>query len=63
LANYLGGAYLRIDSIEQAVRDSGVVNKALDDLGYRISYSVAQDNLRLGRTVIADSVNPIQITP
>ncbi len=53
---------MRIDSIKQAVRDSGVVNKALDDLGYRISYSVAQDNLRLGRTVIADSVNPIQIT-
>jgi predicted kinase len=62
LAYYLGGVYLRIDSIEQAVGDSGVVNKALDDLGYRISYSVAQDNLRLGRTVIADSVNPIQLT-
>ena len=30
--------------------------------GYRIGYDVAADNLRLGRTVIADSVNPIRLT-
>jgi predicted kinase len=32
------------------------------DEGYRIGYAIAEDNLRLGRTVIADSVNPIGIT-
>jgi predicted kinase len=53
---------LRIDSIEQAIRDSGVVSKPLDDMGYRVGYSVADDNLRLGRNVIADSVNPLQLT-
>jgi predicted kinase len=53
---------LRVDSIEQAIRDSGVVSKPLDDAGYRVGYSVAEDNLRLGRTVIADSVNPLQLT-
>jgi len=53
---------LRIDSIEQAIRDSGMSSKSLDDVGYRVSYSVAEDNLRLGRTVIADSVTPLQLT-
>jgi predicted kinase len=62
LACHLGGVYLRIDSIEQAIRDSGVASKSLDDEGYRVSYAVAEDNLRLGRTVIADSVNPLQLT-
>src|SRR5713226_1797127 len=62
LACHLGGVYLRIDSIEQAIRDSGMSSKSLDDVGYRVSYSVAEDNLRLGRTVIADSVNPLQLT-
>jgi predicted kinase len=52
----------RIDSIEQAIRDSGEVSKPLNDVGYRVGYSVAEDNLRLGRSVIADSVNPLQVT-
>jgi predicted kinase len=34
----------------------------MDDAGYRVAYMIASDNLRLGRTVIADSVNPLQIT-
>jgi len=32
------------------------------DEGYRVAYAVAEDNLLLGMTVIADSVNPIAIT-
>jgi predicted kinase len=62
IACHLGGVYLRIDSVEQAIRDSGVADQSLYDMGYRVSYSVAEDNLRLGRTVIADSVNPLQLT-
>ncbi|MGA3092635.1 MAG: AAA family ATPase [Terriglobales bacterium] len=62
LARKLGAVYLRIDSIEQAIRDCGVLDKSLDDAGYRIGYAVAEDNLRLGRTVIADSVNPLRLT-
>jgi predicted kinase len=62
LAWQLDGVYLRIDSIEQAIRDSGVVEKDLFDAGYRVGYAVAEDNLRLGRTVIADSVNPLAVT-
>jgi predicted kinase len=34
----------------------------VNDVGYRVGYAVAEDNLRVGGTVIADSVNPIQLT-
>ena len=27
-----------------------------------VAYAIAEDNLRLGRTVIADSVNPVEVT-
>jgi predicted kinase len=62
LARQLGAVHVRIDSIEQAVRESGVVVVSLDDAGYRVGYAVAEDNLRLGHTVIADSVNPLAAT-
>ena len=62
LARQLGAVYLRIDSIEQAMRDSGAIAGPLDDAGYRVAYALAEDNLRLGRTVVADSVNPLAIT-
>ena len=62
LARRLGAVHIRIDSIEQAIRESGVVAGSLDDAGYRAGYAVAEDNLRIGLTVVADSVNPIPIT-
>src|SRR5437899_133164 len=57
LARELGAVYLRIDSIERAIRIS-----PMNDAGYCVAYAVAEDNLRLGRTVVADSVNPLQVT-
>jgi predicted kinase len=63
LARQIGAMYVRIDSIEQAIRDcTPVVPPPLDEAGYRIGYAVARDNLRIGRTVVADSVNPLLIT-
>jgi predicted kinase len=62
LARQLDAVYLRIDSIEQAIRDSGVIEKDLYDAGYRVGYAVAEDNLRVGRKVVADSVNPLAVT-
>jgi predicted kinase len=56
LAGETGALWLRIDSIEQAIRHSGVAS-SIDDAGYRVAYAVAEDNLRLGRDVIGDSVN------
>jgi predicted kinase len=62
LARLTGALHIRIDSIEQAIRASGVVSQPIDDVGYRVAYAVAEDNLRIGRTVIADSVNPLHLT-
>jgi predicted kinase len=62
LAAELDAVWLRIDSIEQAIRASGVVDGDLKDVGYRTAYAVAEDNLRLGKTVIGDSVNPWMLT-
>src|SRR3954465_1309160 len=58
LARQIGATHVRIDSIEYAVCEGGVA----DDVGYRVANAIAEDNLRLGRTVIADSVNPLPIT-
>jgi len=62
LAAELDAVWLRADSIEQAMRGSDVVGDDLKDVGYRAAYAIAEDNLRLGRTVIGDSVNPWMLT-
>ncbi len=63
LARQIKAVYLRIDSMEQAMRASGgVFSESLNEAGYRVGYAVADDNLRIGRTVIADSVNPLFLT-
>ncbi|MBB4198076.1 kinase [Rhodoblastus sphagnicola] len=62
LALELGALWLRIDSIEQGIRDSGVAKGSLDDAGYRAAQAIAADNLGLGHIVIADCVNPWEIT-
>jgi predicted kinase len=62
LAKETSAVWLRIDSIEQAIRESGVVPGSIDDAGYRAAYAVAEDNLRLGHDVISDSVNPWMLT-
>jgi predicted kinase len=62
LARRLRAVHVRIDSIEQAIRNSGVMRSSIDDAGYRAGYAVAEDNLRLGLIVIADSVNPLHLT-
>ncbi len=62
MAREIGAVHIRIDSIEQAIRESGVVVVSLDDAGYRVGYAIAADNLALGHMVIADSVNPLLVT-
>ena len=61
LALRTGAVWLRADSIEQAIRESGVVPGDLRDAGYRAAQAVALDNLRLGRDVVADCVNDWKI--
>ena len=62
LARQLGAVHVRIDSIEQAIWDSGVLSSPINDVSYRAGHAVAADNLHVGRTVIADSVNPIHLS-
>jgi predicted kinase len=62
LAQKIAATHIRIDSIEHAIRDSGLLSEPINDAGYRVGYAVAEDNQRVGRTVIADSVNPLAIT-
>jgi predicted kinase len=60
LAREFSAAYLRIDTIEQAFRDLCAVD--VQEEGYRLAYRLADDNLRLGVSVVADSCNAIDIT-
>ncbi|MFG6178927.1 AAA family ATPase [Halomonas sp. THAF12] len=60
LASDTGAVFIRIDTIEQAVRD--LCDFKVEGEGYRLSYRIALDNLALGNSVIADSCNPIELT-
>jgi predicted kinase len=61
LALRTGAVWLRADSIEQAIKESGVVPGDMRDAGCRAAHAVAYDNLRLGRDVVADCVNDWKI--
>ncbi|CAG7582439.1 MULTISPECIES: AAA family ATPase [Rhodococcus] len=62
LAQSLGAAHVRIDSIEQAILDSSLAAPSVAEAGYRVGYAVARDILRGNVSVVADSVNPIDVT-
>lgn len=53
-----GAVYLRIDTIEQALRDSGMLAGDVGAAGYLAAYALARSNLHHGLTVVADCVNP-----
>lgn len=61
LAKELNATYLRIDTVEQALREVCQI-KEVEGMGYRLSYRIAAENLKLGNLVIADSVNPWKLT-
>jgi predicted kinase len=60
LAKQITAVHLRVDTVEQALRDLCAIN--VQGEGYRLLYRVAADNLRLGNSVVADSCNPIELT-
>ncbi len=60
LARRIGAVHLRIDTIEQALRNAGL--NVFGPEGYLVARDLAEDNLRLGHTVIVDSVNPVGAT-
>lgn len=60
LAWRIGAAHLRIDTIEQALRELCSVD--VQGEGYRLAYRVASDILNRSVSVVADSCNPIELT-
>lgn len=62
LAARIGAVHLRVDTIEQAIVRSGLAQHPLGPVGYVVGYALAEDHLRQGLTVIAESVNPLDVT-
>jgi predicted kinase len=58
LAARLCAVYLRIDSIEQAMMAAGA--EQIGPAGYAVANDIAKDNLLLGRSIVADCVNPVR---
>ena len=56
LSRRFGASYVRIDAIEQALRAAGL---SVGATGYIIANEIAAENLKIGRTVVADCVNPV----
>src|ERR1700722_10070787 len=54
--------YLRIETIEQAIRSAGGIVGQIYAEGYIVAYALAETNLRHGQLVVADCVNPLPIT-
>lgn len=52
--------YIRIDTIEQGLRDLCHIEVVTE--GYQLAYRIAAEHLKLGVNVVADSCNPINIT-
>jgi predicted kinase len=61
LARQVNAFHLSIDSIEQVIEPSLADDQSSYRVAYRVAYALADDNLRLGRTIIADCVNPLPL--
>lgn len=59
VATRLKATYLRIDTIEQAIRNADVLAGDVGRSGYFVALELALGNLRPGHTVIVDCVNPV----
>jgi len=57
IAKLSGAVYIRIDTIEQGIRD--LCNFNVQGEGYRLAYRIAADNLKIGNSVISDQCNPV----
>lgn len=62
LARQLGAAFVRIDSIEQAILRATSLAQLVGPEGYIVGYALAGDQLGNGLSVVADSVNPLAVT-
>lgn len=61
LSEKLKAVYLRVDTIEQALRNGSAASRDIGPEGYFILYELARDNLKLGLPVVTDSVNDLNL--
>lgn len=59
LSERLKAVYLRVDTVEQALKTGSTNIRESGPEGYFILYELARDNLRLGSAVVTDSVNDL----
>jgi len=60
LARRLRAVHLRIDVIEQAIGNAGVLAGGVGAAGYAVANALAEANLAGGLSVVADCVNPVR---
>lgn len=51
--------YVRVDEIEHALKQHSGSVRDIGTAGYIVAFAIASSNLKLGNTVVADSVNPV----
>lgn len=63
LAIEIGAFHLRLDTLEQALIDTGLCQgEEIEYKGYLVAAALAAENLRNGLSVIVDCVNPFEQT-
>ncbi|MFC6703942.1 2-C-methyl-D-erythritol 4-phosphate cytidylyltransferase [Flexivirga alba] len=62
LARRIPLAHIRVDTIEATMVHSGLADKITGPEGYAVAFRVAADQLALGMSVVADTVNPMPET-
>lgn len=66
VARRFEAAYVRVDTIETAVSraegSAAETNGWRSPPGYEVAYDLVADQLRVGRSVVADSVNPLKVS-
>ncbi|MDR0681158.1 MAG: AAA family ATPase, partial [Dysgonamonadaceae bacterium] len=60
LAKKINAVYIRIDTIEQVLRDLCNIN--VQGEGYRLAYRIVEDNLKIGNSVVSDQCNSVKLT-
>ncbi len=60
IANYFNAAYFRLDTIEHGLRELCSIDVTSE--GYRLTYRLVADNLKVGNDVIVDCCNPWNLT-
>ncbi|MDU5385671.1 MAG: AAA family ATPase [Blautia producta] len=61
LSERLRAVYLRVDTVEQAIRSASEPSQKIGPEGYFVLYELARENLKLGSNVVTDSVNDINL--